>query len=54
MTMSIASLATLLKNTEVINDAEVAVLAEALDLQEEMTTDLLQALEVGGNIDIAV
>ena len=54
MTMSIASLATLLKSTEVMNDAQVAVLSEALDLQEEITADLFQALEMGQNIDIVV
>ena len=54
MTMSLATCATLLQDAKMSNEVEVAVLSKALDLQEEITTDLLQALDVGQNIDIIV
>ena len=53
-TMSIVTCATLLQDAKMSNEVEVAVLSKALDLQEEITTDLLQALDVGQNIDIIV
>ena len=54
MAMSIATYATLLKDAETKSDAQVAVLSDALELQEEMTADLLQALDVGQIIDVVV
>ncbi len=49
---SIATLATILKEAQIQIDLNVAILSEALDAQEELTTDLLQAMGIGRNVDV--
>ena len=54
MIMSIVNQAMALKNTQLQSEVNVAVLSEALDVQEELVTELLESLDVGQNIDIIV
>ena len=54
MIMSIVNQTMALKNTQLQSEVNVAVLSEALDVQEELVTELLESLDVGQNIDIIV
>ena len=51
---SMAAQATALKETQVQNEVNIALLANALELQEELMTGILQSLGIGQNIDIVV
>ncbi len=52
--MSIVNQAMALKEAELQNDVNVALLSEALDVQEELVTELVESLDVGQNVDIIV
>ena len=54
MITSIATQAMVLKTAQLQNDVNVALLSEALEVQEEVVTDLLQSLGIGQNVDIVV
>ena len=54
MTMSIADQASALKSIQLQGDANVAILEEAMDFQEELATALLECMGVGQNVDIVV
>ncbi len=49
-----AAQATALKESQVQSEANITLLADALELQEELMTGLLQSLGIGQNIDIVV
>ncbi len=51
---SIATQATVLKEAQLQNEVNVALLSDALEVQEELMTDLLQSLGIGQNVDIVV
>ena len=51
---SIATQATVLKEAQLQNEVDVALLSDALEVQEELMTDLLQSLGIGQNVDIVV
>ena len=51
---SMAAQATALKEAHVQNEVNVALLSDALELQEELMTGLLQSSGIGQNIDIVV
>ena len=51
---SIATQATVLKDAQLQNEVNVALLSDALEVQEELMTDLLQSLGIGQNVDIVV
>jgi hypothetical protein len=53
-TMSIVKQAIALKEAQLQSDVNVALLANALDVQEELVTEVLQSLEIGQNVDIIV
>jgi hypothetical protein len=54
MVSSMAAQATALKESQVQNEVTIALQADALELQEELMTGLLQSLGIGQNIDIVV
>ena len=49
---SIAAQAMVLKDVQLQNQVNVAVLSNALDVQEELMTELIQPLGIGRNVDI--
>lgn len=51
---SLAAQATALKESQVQNDVNMALLSDAMELQEELMTGLLQSVGIGQNIDIVV
>jgi len=51
---SIAAQAMALKQEQLQNEVSVALLSDALKIQEELMTDLLQSLGIGQNVDIVV
>lgn len=51
---SMAAQATALKESQVQNEVNIALLSDAMELQEELMTGLLQSLGIGQNIDIVV
>ena len=51
---SIATHAMVLKETRLQNEVNVALLSDALEIQEELMTYLLQSLGIGQNVDIVV
>jgi hypothetical protein len=51
---AIATQAMILKEAQLQNDMNVALLSEALEVQEEVFTDLLQSLGIGQNVDIVI
>ena len=51
---SITTQATVLKEAQLQNEVNVALLSDALEVQEELMTDLLQSLGIGQNVDIVV
>ena len=51
---SIATQAMVLKEAQLQNEVNVALLSDVLELQEELMTDLLQCLGIGQNVDIVV
>ena len=52
--MSIAAQAMALKDAQLQSAVNVAVLSDALEVQEEFITELLQSLGVGQNVDVIV
>ena len=54
MIMSIINQATALQAAQLQNSVDVAVLSKALDVQKSLAAELLQSLDVGQNVDIAV
>lgn len=54
MVASIATQAAVLKQEQLHNEVNVALLSDALKVQEELMTDLLQSLGIGQNVDIVV
>ena len=54
ITMSIVTQAIALKEEQLQSDVNVALLANALDVQEGLVTEVLQSLEIGQNVDIIV
>ena len=51
---SIATQAMILKEAQLHNEVNVALLSDALEVQEELMTALLQSLGTGQNVDIVV
>jgi len=51
---SIATQAMVLKEAQLQSEVNVALLSDALEIQEELMTDLLQSLGIGQNVDIVV
>ena len=51
---SMAAQATILKEAQLQSEVDAAILADALDLQEELMTDLLKSLGIGQNVDVTV
>jgi len=51
---SIATQAMVLKEAQLQNEVNVALLSDALEVQEELVTDLLQSLGIGQNVDVVV
>ncbi len=51
---SIAAQAMVLKEAQLQNEVDAALLSDALEVQEELMTALLQSLGVGQNVDIVV
>ena len=51
---SIATQAMILKEAQLQNDVNVALLSDAMEIQEEIVKDLLQSLGIGQNVDIVV
>ena len=49
---SMAAQATALKESQVQSEVNITLLADAMELQEELMTGLLQSLGIGQNIDI--
>ena len=54
MVAPLATQATVLKQEQLQNEVSVALLSDALKIQEELMTDLLQSLGIGQNVDIVV
>ncbi|MBW1804150.1 MAG: YjfB family protein [Deltaproteobacteria bacterium] len=51
---SMAAQATVLKEAQLQNEVDAAILSEALDLQEALMTDLLKSRGIGQNVDVTV
>lgn len=51
---SIATQAMVLKETQLQNEANAALLSDTLEIQEELVSDLLQSLGIGQNVDVVV
>lgn len=51
---SIATQATLLKAAQLQTDLSLAILSEALDVQEALVSELLESSGVGQNVDVTV
>jgi hypothetical protein len=54
MTMSLASQASALKSTQLKSEVNMALLDQALDLQKEVATELLEYMHIGQNVDIFI
>ena len=54
ISLSIATQATVQKEAELQRAVNVAVLSEALDVQKEFVSELLQSLGIGQNVDVTV
>ena len=51
---SIATQAMVLKEAQLKNEVDLAILSDALEVQEKLMTGLLQSLGIGQNVDIVV
>ena len=51
---SIAAQATVLKEAQLQNEANVALLSDTLEIQENLVSALLQSLGIAQNVDIVV
>ncbi len=51
---SIVAQAMVLKEAQLQSEVNAALLSDALEVQEEIITDLLQSLGIGQNVDIVV
>ena len=54
ITTSLASQATILKEAQLQNEIDVAILSDVLETQEAIVKELLQSLGIGQNIDIRI
>jgi hypothetical protein len=52
--MSIATQAAALKAAQLQISVNAAILSDALEVQEQLVTDLLQSLGIGQNVDVVV
>jgi hypothetical protein len=51
---SMAAQATAQKESQVQSEVNIALLSDALEIQEELMTGLLKSLGIGQNVDIVV
>ena len=54
MILSIVNQATALKEMQLQSEINVAVLSEALDVQEKLVTELYESLDIGQTVDVIV